>query len=110
MKQVEVLIGFCIAVVIILVMVIASQESVIEKLKVANDLEKKSLNIQTERIALYEEKVELLEGMIERDDILLNQFMYGTWIRSCEYELVDPTELADGSIRSSLIQTCEEGP
>ena len=44
--------------------------------------------------------------MIERDNVLLDHFMWGTWDRGCKYDLVPGELLADGSIRSSLIQIC----
>ena len=46
--------------------------------------------------------------MITYDDFLLNGFMHGTWDRSCEYEHIAGRLLADGSVKESLIQHCED--
>jgi hypothetical protein len=86
-----------------------------DKLSVATDklsIETGALETVTERVAELEDmvtgRVAELEDMVERDDVLLLQFTHGTWSRDCEYELVAGVLLADNSIKSSLIQTCEE--
>lgn len=65
------------------------------------DLEAKALEVQTAKVIEYEK-------MINRDDRLLDSLLHGTWERECIYELVPGELLADGSVRSSLIQHCEE--
>ena len=73
----------------------------IQHMEEINKIDREALRIQTEEVVR-------LEVMIERDDRLLDQFMHGSWSRDCDYELVAGVLLADGSIRSSLIQHCEE--
>lgn len=51
-------------------------------------------------------KVSNLESMLSRDDKLLMVFTDGSWNRDCDYDLVPGELLADGSIRSSIIQIC----
>jgi hypothetical protein len=43
-----------------------------------------------------------------RDDKLLNVLLDGSWRRDCGYRVVPWTQLADGSIRQSIIQVCDE--
>jgi len=64
-------------------------------------IETEALKVQTSKIILYEK-------MIDRDDWILDGFMHGTWDRSCEYDVMAGELLADGSVRTSLIQRCEE--
>jgi hypothetical protein len=46
--------------------------------------------------------------MIARDDFVLNHFMGNTWDRSCGYDRVPQVKLADGSMRFTLFQICED--
>lgn len=69
--------------------------------KAALKIEREALRIQTAKIAEYEK-------MINRDDRILDTFMNGSWKRECQYELIAGVLLADGSVRSSLIQHCED--
>lgn len=62
-----------------------------------------------EKIDEQAQEIIKLETMVKRDDVLLDQFMHGTWDRDCRYELVADELLADGSVRSGLIQHCGEG-
>jgi hypothetical protein len=68
----------------------------------------KQLRLETKALIVQTKRVAELEEMVARDDLLLDQFMHGSWKRGCDYELVPGVLLADGSIRSSLIQKCEE--
>jgi hypothetical protein len=54
----------------------------------------------------YFKTLYVYKTMIKRDDILLNTFMDGSWNRDCKYRVVPGIMLADGSIRSSIIQEC----
>jgi hypothetical protein len=47
-------------------------------------------------------------SMVARDDKLLNVLLDGSWRRDCGYRVVPWTQLADGSIRQSIIQICED--
>jgi hypothetical protein len=47
-------------------------------------------------------------NQIDRDDFILNHFMGNTWDRSCGYDRVPQVKLADGSVRFTLFQICEE--
>jgi hypothetical protein len=49
-------------------------------------------------------------NQIDRDDFVLNHFMGNTWDRSCIYDRVPQVKLADGSMRFTLFQICEEKP
>jgi hypothetical protein len=53
-------------------------------------------------------EVVTLEDMIKRDDVLLDTFMDGSWKRDCKYRVVPWHQLADGTIRQSLIQECDD--
>jgi hypothetical protein len=66
------------------------------------------LKIETEALKVQTAKVIEYEKMINRDDRILDTFMNGSWKRECQYELIAGVLLADGSVRSSLIQHCEE--
>ena len=65
--------------------------------------------VSTQQALIYEqmEKIDKLRQMIERDDNLLNGLLHDTWRRDCEYERIAGTLLADGSVRETLIQRCE---
>ena len=52
--------------------------------------------------------LESYRQMIARDDALLDLFMDGSWDRACGYRIVPGIMLADGSIRSSIVQECKE--
>jgi hypothetical protein len=47
-------------------------------------------------------------SQIGRDDFILNHFMGNTWDRSCGYDRVPEVKLADGSMRFTLFQICED--
>ena len=54
-----------------------------------------------------EKEVIRLESMIKADDRLLYHFTHETWDRSCEYQIQAGIILADGSVKSSVVQFCD---
>ena len=48
------------------------------------------------------------QQMIARDEKILNALLHGTWDRDCVYEIIPGELLADGSVRESMIQHCED--
>jgi hypothetical protein len=52
--------------------------------------------------------IDRYKAMIARDDTLINVLLDGSWRRDCGYRVVPWTMLADGTIRQSIIQICEE--
>ena len=87
--------------------VIDEQAEVIALLQEMSQLDEEIISLKEETIRSHEETIRLQKVMIEWDDVLLNAFMHDTWDRSCTYELVPGEILADGSIRSSVIQECK---
>lgn len=48
-----------------------------------------------------------LQNIIKEDDVLLDHFTHKTWDRDCSYELMAGILLADGSVKSSVVQRCD---
>jgi hypothetical protein len=46
--------------------------------------------------------------MVQRDDRLLNVLLDSSWKRDCKYRVVPWHQLADGSIRQSILQECDD--
>jgi hypothetical protein len=65
--------------------------------------------LATERGSLVymTERVVALEDIVEKDDALLHHFTHGTWDRKCTYDVQAGLLLADGSVKSSVIQFCD---
>lgn len=89
----------CLMYVVIFIMAVMLLLSSIYQVKRVDALEHE---LSTEQGA-----VEILADMVARDDVLLDQLLHGSWNRDCKYELVPGELLADGSVRSSLIQHCD---
>jgi len=59
-------------------------------------------------IAELNQMITKQQQMIARDEKILNALLHGTWDRDCVYEIIPGELLADGSVRESMIQHCED--
>jgi hypothetical protein len=107
MSKTDWLFGILIAAIIALVWLLSIEEKNNDSLMIDLELKTQSLNIETAKVELFERRVEELEGMIEQDDILLYHFTHETWDRKCTYDIQAGITLADGSVKSSVVQFCD---